>query len=1352
MNSDTNVHLYVKNLIRSHGLTIKKAAAILGYSTVHLSNFLGGKAPLSEKLAFAIEGKFKVPASRLLAMQLKATTSYSAAAPLSCSATVKGHCPAPLVPPYAPPYLTILEEDITDWGAKNSNRMVFPEFIRYLVLSSLTDITAISFPARERGQDPGWDGVVKRNPNSGLNHPWVPQETSVWELGTNTDTKKKASGDIAKREADPLGFDPKTVTYVFVTTRKWTQKGAWVRKQKSKGIWKDVLAYDSEDLKEWLDTSYPVQAWFAEALGRPTRGIGTLAAAARRWANISLPLWGQPIPLSLFDGYVTQSAGAFRDFLEKPWCKTFTIASSSGDEGLACLQALFESLPERMTGIATPDAAASAGQNTLVLESPEALPILRYLPAETICITANLSVTSRLVEPENPHKTVFILPQTKTRNADIRLGAIDADTFHRALSTVGLSDETIEKLAKETGRQPAALRRRLENPDLAVPPVWAAKENADVLATLALFGSWCSANAADRNLLCELSGVSWPVIETTVTAAREAGAPIWQEGPWTGVYAKSDMLCSLAPWLHRGILDRYFGVAERALTGPLSPTSASDREATRQALLPESISSDIREALADTLPVLAGCGELGSPALGSDGLHRRVRHLLLTVLNPFTPDHLKRHEGLLACYAKADPELFLGLVNNALTREDNPLSFGAEEGRPFEADRVCSEILDVLGAIAQNPLHFGTAFDLICRMAEREVEGQGFGQAVNTLVQIFKASPNPGAIDGECLRAVQNRLFADFPKAAWQVALAQLAEGENAPSLNTANGAEVSFFMTAREAFIRYLLTRKQYTDTMLCDLIRHLPHLSNQGISALLTIVGDWIKKGPTDADLAQVRECLRTSFSCLDAGRAGIATILAGCRQCFLSLTPSASEYEHLWLFKEALPIHPGFDFSVKSLIPANPEAEDIVLHQKRQVALKAIYQQKSVGGVLKLLSCGAIPELIGNEADSFLTDEKKKVTFILRCIVEIRENPLIARLLARSLEQFSLPERILSSLLGHLGDDNTSLALFSALPFDSSTWHLLGKQSRKLGDTYWKNVTPRACNDADAATAVDELLQHDRPEAALFVAAPHLKKLGVSELYRLLVAMASKKIPLREPDQSRLRYEIQLALSILAQNQDPAVSLEEKAGLEFELIELLAPVFYEKESCLESLETLIADKPNEFCRLVVQASQKHDAKARTVLLSLRKAAGILCKGPNEFQRWVRDVRAKCSATGCLRAADAYLGQLLGWAAACESPINLESPVWKAIESSKSIVMAQNIARTLVTAKAMPRETPQTEKTEGPTKEWERLSEDSAISYPFISCVFKFALQNLNEGIDYMSAPYFSASCADIRESIQL
>ena len=179
---------------------------------------------------------------------------------------------------------------------------------------------------REGALLPGWDGIVR----SDVADPHVPLGTSGWELGTSKDPRDKAQSDIRHRTEDPLGLDPKTTTFVAVTSRFWRDRDDWRNARRKDRPWADVRAYDADDLVTWLERAPSVHHWISEQLGREPRDVRTPDTWWDRWISQTRVVLPRGFLLAGRDTVVTQ----IRDALGQP-PRPITVVAPSREEALA---------------------------------------------------------------------------------------------------------------------------------------------------------------------------------------------------------------------------------------------------------------------------------------------------------------------------------------------------------------------------------------------------------------------------------------------------------------------------------------------------------------------------------------------------------------------------------------------------------------------------------------------------------------------------------------------------------------------------------------------------------------------------------------------------------------------------------------------------------------------------------------------------------------------------------------------------------------------------------------------------------------------------------------------------------
>jgi hypothetical protein len=151
--------------------------------------------------------------------------------------------------------------DLDQWSPTLQARAHLPSLIRATVMASVAP-DSIRFPAAEGVEaEPGFDAQIEV---AGGAPPYVPAGRSVWEIGTGSDIGRKASSDYRKRTARMPATQRAAAAFVFVTSRRWPGKDAWVARRVARGDWAAVRAYDADDLALWLESAPGVRARFSE--------------------------------------------------------------------------------------------------------------------------------------------------------------------------------------------------------------------------------------------------------------------------------------------------------------------------------------------------------------------------------------------------------------------------------------------------------------------------------------------------------------------------------------------------------------------------------------------------------------------------------------------------------------------------------------------------------------------------------------------------------------------------------------------------------------------------------------------------------------------------------------------------------------------------------------------------------------------------------------------------------------------------------------------------------------------------------------------------------------------------------
>jgi addiction module HigA family antidote len=483
------------------GLSVKKAAELIGVGRPALSNLLNGKAALTPEMAMRIEKAFGTSAQELLALQ----TAYDELHHREQAKEIA-------VRTYIQAFLTITARNISAWSEQIGARAELPVLLRRLINSTGDSLAQVDFPAFDNSQRPGWDGYVSTDSTT----PWIPRGKSGWEFGCDRNAAQKAEHDYASRTGSVVPEERKTITFVFVTLRNWPGKEEWAKAKRNTGAWKDVRAYDASDLEQWLEQSVATQAWLADKLGNGADGIATLDDCWKEWAEAAEP----PLSKLLFRTAVETAKDKFQTWLTQPPRSPFVVTADSEIEGLAFIACALESLGK------------SPGEfydRALVFKTLEALKRTTTAAPDFVAI-----VSSREIERASAglHKTHHLLIIRRRNDIsgepNVTLDLVDELTYRAALTAMGLPDEDYQRYARETGNSPAILRRRLSPVPAIREPAWSTdKTLARKLIPLNFAGVWSSDTPADQEIMRLLASTDYTDIELAVTELQTApDAPV----------------------------------------------------------------------------------------------------------------------------------------------------------------------------------------------------------------------------------------------------------------------------------------------------------------------------------------------------------------------------------------------------------------------------------------------------------------------------------------------------------------------------------------------------------------------------------------------------------------------------------------------------------------------------------------------------------------------------------------------------------------------------------------------------------------------------------------------------------
>jgi len=1287
----------IKAEVIPEGISVTKAAALIGVGRPALSNLLNGNAALSADMAARLEKAFNYPRSKLLEMQAK----YDAAQ------ATKRSAPADTTA-YVPPFLGIRANQIEQWVAHNiPARSRLSVFLRTLVHSTGRGLTKVEFPGNDDAELPGWDGFVE----AGEATPWVPPGRSGWEFGTNENIKAKADDDFDKTIKALGQKERKEITFVFVTPRRWPSKSTWVKAATAKKQWKAVRVYDASDLEQWLEQSLPGQVWFASETHLPSEGVRSLDQCWIDWAHISTP----PLPGELFTSAIDAAKRTMLSRLSGQPDGPIVIAADSTEEALAFLAQLLgqrggEELP-------------AYRDRVLVFDKPGVLPRLAQGAQTFIPVAFTREAERELaVHARSMHSIVVYPRNTTSTEPHIVLEAVHYEAFSKALEKMGKSRDEISRLADESGRSLTVLRRRVSKVPAVQTPDWAADhQTAASLVPFMFVGAWHSTNETDKLALSLLAG-DRPYADLEKDCQRLAqlnDAPVWSVGTYRGVISKIDLLYAIVGVMTPGDLSRYYSIA-RMVLGEDDPALDLEEDQRWAAAIhgkTREFSGAFREGISETLVLLAVHGaHLFKERLGIDTEMEAVRVVRELLPSPLTTRVLEANDRDLPTYAEAAPDEFLSILERDL-KTDAPAVLGLLRPAGTEAFGHPSRtgLLWALERLSWNPETLPRAVFILARLAQVEINDNWVNKPTHSLESIFRAWMPQTAANHEARVDLMKKLAERFPEVAWKICVAQfgtyhgVGDYSNKPRWRPDGYGFGEPFPTwgpileFRCAMVEMALGWAEHTLATLSDLVERLHDLDDGYQTRVWTLVETWAKDKASDADKAALREKIRvTTLSRRAAMRAKndgrVAALTGKAKEAYAALEPKDLLNKHAWLFRDAW-IEESAD-EIEDIERIDFEKREERIQKMRVDAMREIYGQCGFAGLLELAERGNVSWQIGALAARDLLSEEEFRKFIRLALQPILENKesvhpyknLIAGAL-RAVPDDVKREQILRAVAADLAEEDIVRLLLLA-PFSKSTWKLVDALGEAVRVKYWTDVVPELFRNSDEENnqGVEQLLKTGRPRAAFSCVRFHPEKVDPQVLFRILSDLAKGGND-RPGEYTLEHYNVEQAFKHL--DSSPLLTLEQKAGLEFAFIDALARRWDKRANSygIPNLERYVEAHPELFVQAVAWRYKRNDGGADPaeiqappervkdmaergykLLDAIGRIPGYDDLGvlkADRLGKWIATVRKSCAELSRTEIADLWLGELLANAPVGEDGVWPCEPVRQVMEDIQSETM---------------------------------------------------------------------------------
>ena len=1247
---------FIRHEVIPAGMSVTETAKRLGVSRPALSKLLNGRAALSPEMALRLEETFGTEREQLL--NLQATSERDRR---------RDDDRAVPVGAYVPNFLTITAEQIGIGPRRTSTRATISRFCCE-VSSTRRDASwrRVDFPGirqrsasrlgrlgRSRGGDAVGAGGTLR---LGIRRRPAPARQGGERLpGPSRPCSRPPGERIARSCSSPPGIG--------------RGKNEWAVRKDSLRDWKAVRAYDASDLEQWLETAVAPRIWLAGELQMPRTGFRTIGECWDHWAAACEPR----MTAAVFAPSLARHRSAFRKWLIALPDLPFTVAADSKEEAVAFIACLL-----RMD-----DLPVGSRDCAVLFELPDTLRLLARSSSPFIAVVCSEETERGIGDMYRRRHCIVVRPRNAVdRDPNIAVELVGHQEFASALADMGITDrERVGRLARESGRSPTVLRRRLSKVAAIRTPPWAGETAvARRLIPLTLVGAWHAGSVADRDILAALADRPYQEIENGIAdLLRDDDCPVWRVQQYRGVVSKIDALFAIAPSMTESHIMDFVDFSEYVLSesDPRVELPADHRWMAGLHGKVRQHSVALRTGICETLVLLAVHGNfLFRERLGID-VEAQISALVRRLLAPVTTEKLLSHDRDLPSYAEAAPEVFLTLVEEDLNRREPAMRRLLTPVGPgvFESP-MRTGILWALERLAWNPKYLVRVVLVLADLSRTQIDDNWVNKPISSLADIFRWwIPQTAARLDERIGALEV-LCTRFPDIGWQICIHQFQTYQSVavPSArpcwrNDAAGAGEPLLTEEAVRFARKALelaiSWRRHDGATLGDLVESLGGMTDQDRLSIWELIDTWSRTETDERAKAELRERIRRAVRTRHGRLLGLkGTVRDRACEVYERLAPCDLLTRHAWLFADS-----WVEDSADEMWDEDRDWEERQkgIDASRTEAMTEIWSARGLDGAIALLPKSDAAGVVGHYAASCAADARSAKDVLRRCLStaaapDEKVDGFMRGFIGAVKE--AVRAEVLSPSAG-IGDVEEIVRLFRCAPFGEQTWRLLDTHAGAVHNQYWRNVVPGIARFTEAETTelIDRLLEADRPRAAFFAVHIDWEKVETSRLERLLLAAAT--VASEPADHFKIKaYDISEALKSLGGR--PGVTPDELAQLEFAFIGALR----DSGHGIPNLEKRLAESPSLFVQVLAMVFRRNDGgqdppawriddparrtalgnAAHALLELVTRVPGANSEGQVDTRallRWVTEARGLCREHGRIEIGDKRIGQWLSRAA---------------------------------------------------------------------------------------------------------
>lgn len=1167
----------------------------------------------------------------------------------------------------------VTRDDIENWADTAFSKSDLPYLISMLVRATTPKSTQINFPSGSATYIGGWDGKVVCQENTA----YVPQGISLYEFGTQSDSKVKADDDYEKRKNDTLGYNPKECVFTFVTPRLWSKKDEWALAKQTEIFWKDVKVYDSIDLEQWLDISVSVAGWFADNLRKaPLDGVDIAEQFWKYWSefrNIKLS------PEVITSGRQREQEFIF-NFLEATPNIT-SVKAASKNEAIAFIIASAKLFPS--------NESKRFFSRTLVVHTEVAYKAVstNFVSPLILIPTFENKLPIYSAVSNNHHVIVPLGGDDEFDNNPIILPIIDRDGQITALISSEVSKEDAEKFSRESARNITTLKKLLGFPHSKAK--WIERENIREIIPALLLGRWSETFEGDIELIEKISEQKYSDYLVTLNKWKNfEEPPIIQIGETWRLTSPLDLWTNLFTQLTLKDfqnIQESFSIAFKNGNPIIEP---EDKNSFAFLNKKRKFSNWSREGLTQSLILLGRLNGTKIPNLSSNS-QNWVDNIILDLLNNASGEIWISVDQELPLISEASPESFLKALKNSLAKDQPEIMemFNEEDGFLHKTSHHTG-LLWALENLAWLPEYLRDVSLILLKLSRLDPGGSLSNRPLNSISEIFKPWHYQTLASYDERMEILKYVTEKEKESGWNLLIRLLPDphGIAQPThkmrwrmfdKNTNPTYTYQEIWDTHSAVIEMLINLFDNDEEKFSQIIKETTNkeLTPKDRKRVL----DWADAVYPNVEQKKfttwetIRGILNHHRSYPDADWALPETDLAQLESLYTKVQPTDIIHKYIWLFNDHYPSFPeGFKYELNEF-DKRYELQQRRVDNARKDAATLFLKELGLKQTLELrkqvkefwLLGDTLARIITNGEDILtvckcLYDEKNLIGFVHSFIYRksIIENFEWIKSLFKELQEKKFSNKALSNVLIPLNQNQ-------------QLWNFVASLDEEIQNEYWHNINPHFYHitNEEKTIGIEMLLKYKRFFSAINITS-HFAEVIPSELLSEMLKKAGTEEATETPhfsgyeieqifeeldkrtdiDKSTLIHLEWLYLPILdsyGTRRNPKTLEDELANNPEFFIEVLKWIYIPKDkTLLEEKRKGISDK----------AIQNRAKQAYHLLHSWKKIPGM--KDDNsidetELYKWITKARALAETASRLNAADSEIGRILA-----QYPENI--PLW--------------------------------------------------------------------------------------------